>query len=100
MSIRRTIEYKGFDGFWEMNVNWDNTVDVRFNDSYWRTYDVFVKNDKIVKIEHDTEYVTLTEEDGCFIQFKFEIDGGIVADAFYKNGEFMDTLACYSFNHD
>jgi len=60
MSIRREINYKGFDGEWWMEINHNNTIKVTFNpegDEYGpgeRIYDI---PEDIVKIGHETEYI-------------------------------------------
>ena len=103
MSIRRTINYTGFDGNWTLNINWDNTIEVWFDSNKIDTTQksrVYNLLDGIKSIEHDTEYVTITYKDGGFIQFKFEIDGAFIGDMYYPNGDFADSCACYSFYDD
>jgi hypothetical protein len=100
MSIRREIYYKGFDGEWWMDINWDNTIKVTFNpneDEYGpgeRIYDI---PENIIGIEHDVEYVSLKMKDGATIQFKFEIDGAFIGDIIDKEGMFVESFACFSF---
>jgi len=103
MSVRREIKYKGFDGEWYMDINYDNTIVVGFNpegDEYGpgeREYDI---PEDITGIEHNAEYVWLTLKDKRMIQFKFEIDGAIIADTFDDKNNFLGTFASYSFWDD
>jgi len=103
MSIRREIQYKGYDGEWYMTINDDNTIVVGFNpegDEFGpgeRIYDI---PEDITGIEHNCEYVHLTLKDGRVFQFKFEVDGAFIGDILDKFGEFVGEFACYSFWDD
>ena len=103
MSIRRTLEYKGYDGNWVMDINYDNSIVVKFNphndecEARERTYDI---PEDIVGIEHDTEYVSLRLKDKRTYQCKFEIDGAFIGDIMDEKHEFVDSWACFSFYDD
>lgn len=78
---------------WLMNIGFDNVVKVISNGEL-RNYTI---PEKILKIEHDTEYVRLYVEGGKLYQFKFEVDYFLVADIFTNDGEHLDSFACYVF---
>ena len=103
MSIRRELKYKGFDGEWHIDINWDHTIVVGFNpecDEYGPSEREYTIPEAITGIEHNLEYVWLTLKDKRTVQFKFEIDGAFIGDILDKDGEFVDTFACHSFCED
>lgn len=103
MSIRREINYKAFDGEWDMEITHDNTIKVMFNpkgDEYGPGERCYNIPEDIVGIEHDTEYVFLRLKDKRTYQCKFEIDGAFIGDILDEKGQFLDTFACFSFWDD
>ena len=93
-NIRQQISYKGFNQErWIMTIGFDNEVTVIGNGEK-RTYTI---PEKILKIQHDTEYVFLYVEGYKFYQFKFEINNFLVGDIFKNNGEHLDTFASHVF---
>jgi len=99
MNVRQEIKYKGFDGNWKLLINWDNTLEVKFKNYPSRIYDMG-RAKHITNIEHDTEYVTIIFQDKYFMQFKFEYDGFFVGDLYDGDAMFVDSIACFAFNHD
>ena len=93
-NIIREIEYKGFDGTWKLEVK-EDTIEVTKSEET-RIYDL----SDIVKVEHDTEYVTLTKFGGGSYQVKFEVDDFLVIDEFDKDDEFVDSIASYVFGKE
>lgn len=96
-NTRRQIAYEGFDKErWLMTVGFDNEVVITCNGET-RTYTI---PEKIVKIQHDTEYVFLYVEGKKFYQFKFEENNFLVGDIFTNDGEHLDSFSCYVFGED
>jgi len=93
---RRTIEYKGFDGLWRMDIDFDHKILITKGGEA-REYQI---PKPITKIEHDTEYVFLYVEGGEFYQLKFEVENAFIGDLFNKDGEHIDTFACHKFGED
>ena len=96
-NIRQQITYEGFNNErWIITIGFDNEVIVISNGER-RTYTI---PDKILKIQHDTEYVLLYVEGYKFYQFKFEINNFLVGDIFKNNGEHLDSFASHVFGED
>jgi len=90
----REIEYKGFDDTWKLEVKEDSIEVTKSEET--RIYDL----SDIVKVEHDTDYVTLTKFGGGYYQVKFEEGNFLVIDEFDKDDEFVDSVASYVFGED
>jgi hypothetical protein len=95
-SIRREIEYTGFDGVWKMLITNDNNIIV-IKDDECREYSL---PSTPTSIEHDCEYVTLTFEDGSFYQCKFEVNSFFVGDKFDSDEEHVESFANHEFVKD
>lgn len=103
MSLRQEIKYKGSDGQWSLDINWDNTMMVTFKpdqDGYGSGEREYTIPEDITGIEHNLEYVWLTLKDKRTIQLKFEIDGAFIGDILDREGEFLETFAGFSFWDD
>ena len=96
-NTRRSIAYEGFNNErWLMSISFDNVITVTCNGEKG-TYNI---PEKIIKIEHDTEYVFIYVEGKKYYQFKFEIDYFLVGDIFTTDGEHLDTFASHVFGED
>lgn len=92
--IRRQIAYEGFNQErWLMTIGFDNVINVVCN-AESRSYEI---PERIIKIEHDTEYVYLYVEGNMFYQFKFEFEKFLVGDVFTNDGEFLNSFAQHVF---
>jgi len=96
-NTRRQIAYEGFNQErWLMTIGFDNVITVTCNGET-RTYTI---PEKIVKVEHNTEYVYLYVEGNIFYQFKFEEEYFLVGDIFTNKGEHLDSFASFVFGED
>ena len=93
-NVIREIEYKGFDGLWKFKTT-EDTIEVE-KDEEIRVYNLT----DIIKVEHDTDYVTLQIFGGGFYQVKFEEGNFLVIDEFDKNDEFVDTIGSHIFGEE
>lgn len=92
--ITKQIEYKGFDGLWKLDINYD-TIVIKKNGQH-RIYPL---ND-ITKVEHDNEYVFLSKYGGGFYQLKFEHDNFLVIDEFDEDGDHVDSIGSHVFEEE
>ena len=93
-NVIREIEYKGFDGLWKFKTT-EDTIEVE-KDEERRVYDLT----DIIKVEHDTDIVTLQIFGGGFYQVKFEENSFLVIDEFDKDSDFVNSIGSHVFGEE
>lgn len=51
-------------------------------------------------VEHNLEYIYITLPDDSLLQFKMEVDNGLIGDKFDSEGDFVDSIACHVFGEN